>query len=317
MASRMPNGKNMGLTPLDRIAVARGFFHWKIEKDGFDAVEGCAGPRRSKSGGTCCEQGRVPPGMVRVTVPGRTGAKDFFFIDRYEVTNREFKEFVDAGGYRRPEFWQVPIMKDGKAVALDEALKSFVDSTGRSGPSTWVNGTYPTEESSFPVHGISWYEAAAYARFRGKELPTIEQWSTAASVELVGYIAPHSNMNSDGPAAVGSRPSPESVWCLRRCRKCQSVVPESHNESTSRCLRWGLGRSRLHVRREGIRRLFHSLASVWSPLCQRHEAYGNGHRDRQRGSRGSSRSHKHPLRRTWRDAYRPSATTNCRNSTRQ
>jgi formylglycine-generating enzyme required for sulfatase activity len=34
-----------------------------------------------------------------------------FFMDRYEVTNREFKRFVDAGGYSKEEYWRRPFVK--------------------------------------------------------------------------------------------------------------------------------------------------------------------------------------------------------------
>ena len=227
--------EELGRTPLDRVPVARGFYHWKIEQEGHDAIEGCAGPEEVEIRRTLLPAGVTPAGMVRVTFQGPDGRVKYFFIDRCEVTNREYKEFVDAGGYRRSEFWLVPVMQDGKAIALDDALKTFVDSTGRPGPVGWANGTYPAGEDSLPVRGISWYEAAAYALFRGKTLPTIEQWTAAASVDLVTYIAPHSNMNSDGPAPVGSYQAPSQFgvydvagnvkeWCLNPTTRGHRVV---------------------------------------------------------------------------------------------
>jgi eukaryotic-like serine/threonine-protein kinase len=59
-------------------------------------------------------------------------------------------------------------------------MKVFVDRTGRPGPSTWELSNYPEGRDDYPVSGISWYEAAAYARFRGKTLPTIYHWARAA-----------------------------------------------------------------------------------------------------------------------------------------
>ena len=94
-----------------------------------------------------------------------------FFIDRFEVTNREFKEFVDAGGYARAELWRdLPFGDD--IAGWPEAVARFVDATGRPGPATWEAGTYPDGTGDHPVAGVSWFEAVAYARFRGKELPT-------------------------------------------------------------------------------------------------------------------------------------------------
>ena len=43
-----------------------------------------------------------------------------FLIDRHEVTNRQFKAFVDAGGYRDRQFWTVAFVKDGKPVTGGE-----------------------------------------------------------------------------------------------------------------------------------------------------------------------------------------------------
>jgi len=39
----------------------------------------------------------------------------------------------------------------------------FRDATGRPGPSNWEAGSYPAGQDDYPVNGISWYEAAAYA----------------------------------------------------------------------------------------------------------------------------------------------------------
>ena len=40
-----------------------------------------------------------------------------FAIDRYEVTNRQYKEFVDRGGYRSPRYWTQPFVKDGRTLS--------------------------------------------------------------------------------------------------------------------------------------------------------------------------------------------------------
>ena len=103
-----------------------------------------------------------------------------FFIDKYEVTNRQFKEFVDAGGYEKQEFWQEEFVKGGKVLPWAQAVKEFRDQTGRFGPAAWKDGAYAAGQDDYPVGGISWYEAMAYARFRGKDLPTIFHWALAA-----------------------------------------------------------------------------------------------------------------------------------------
>ena len=60
----------------------------------------------------------------------------------------------------------------------------FRDRTGRPGPATWQGGQPAAGQEQHPVTGVSWFEAAAYAAYRGKRLPTIYHWSHAAHPEL-------------------------------------------------------------------------------------------------------------------------------------
>ena len=104
-----------------------------------------------------------------------------FAIARSEVTNREFKEFIDAGGYETAEYWrELPFRHRGQALSWEQARKVLVDATGRPGPAGWQLSTYPRGQDDLPVGGISWYEAVAYARFRQQQLPTIHHWLRAA-----------------------------------------------------------------------------------------------------------------------------------------
>ena len=88
-----------------------------------------------------------------------------YWIDKYEVTNKQFKRFVDNGGYQKQEYWKQPFLKEGREISWEEAMAEFRDSTGRPGPSTWELGDYPRGQDDYPVTGVSWYEAAAYAEF--------------------------------------------------------------------------------------------------------------------------------------------------------
>ena len=94
-------------------------------------------------------------------------------MDKYEVTNKQYKEFIDNGGYTDKKFWKNEFIKDGKVISWRDAINDFVDKTGRQGPSTWEAGDYPEGQDDYPVTGISWYEAAAYAEYAGKSLPTL------------------------------------------------------------------------------------------------------------------------------------------------
>jgi dienelactone hydrolase len=129
---------------------------------------------------------------------------DDYWLDKYEVTNKQFKEFVDRGGYQKPDFWKEPFIKDGKTLSREEAMAELKDSTGRPGPATWELGTYPEGRAEYPVNGVSWYEAAAYAEFAGKSLPTIFHWYKAADIGIFSDILKQSNFGGEGPARVGT-----------------------------------------------------------------------------------------------------------------
>ena len=90
-------------------------------------------------------------------------------------------------------------------------MQHFIDATGRPGPSLWEAGDYPEGQDNNPVSGISWYEAAAYAVYAGKSLPTMNHWRSAAGFEFYFYeyllgshLIPFSNMGGIGPEPVGN-----------------------------------------------------------------------------------------------------------------
>ncbi|HXG67990.1 MAG TPA: SUMF1/EgtB/PvdO family nonheme iron enzyme [Blastocatellia bacterium] len=101
----------------------------------------------------------------KVTLPA-------FFIDRTEVTNAAYKEFIEATGHRAP---------DG-----------------------WVNNSYPPGQDYWPVTGVSWQDAADYAAWAGKRLPTEEEWEAAARGSD-GRIYPWGNDWKTGVANIGTK----------------------------------------------------------------------------------------------------------------
>ena len=84
-------------------------------------------------------------------------------------------------------------------------MRRLRDATGRPGPASWVQGEYPAGQGLLPVAGVSWYEAAAYARFASKQLPTIYHWAKTAEPRASPWLEPRGNFASAGPAPVGSR----------------------------------------------------------------------------------------------------------------
>jgi eukaryotic-like serine/threonine-protein kinase len=208
--------RDLGTTPIRNVQVPRGFFRWQIEAPGYASLNLALQILPPKI--TLVEEGRVPEGMVYVPAGvyspplGQLGALPAvnlpeFWMDRFEVTNHQFKSFIDAGGYRKPEYWKLPFAQEGKKLSWSEAMALFQDSTGRPGPSTWEAGAYAAGKDEFPVNGVSWYEAAAYAEFAGKRLPTYYQWHRAAVTATGVYTVPLSNFGAPGPIRVGERPA--------------------------------------------------------------------------------------------------------------
>lgn len=115
-------------------------------------------------------------------LPKRWVYLDSFYIDRTEVTNRQYKRFLE--------------------------------STGHSPPLGWKDGDYPAGQDNHPVVYVSWLDAREYARWIGKRLPTEEEWEKAARGQN-GYQWPwgdqfqieRCNVNGSGykgPIPVGS-----------------------------------------------------------------------------------------------------------------
>lgn len=113
------------------------------------------------------------------TSSGRLVQIEPVYLDRYPVTNAQYWEFVAAGGYEQMALWQPEILP---------GLLDFVDRTGEPGPRYWQNGTFPEALEDHPVIGVNWFEAAAYARWVGKRIPTDPEWVKAGSWP-VGPIA--------------------------------------------------------------------------------------------------------------------------------
>ena len=139
-----------------------------------------------------------------------------FLMDKREVTNRQYKAFVDAGGYADRALWDSTIVRDGKPVAWEDARKLFVDRTGQPGPSSWEGGAPPPDADDLPVGGVSWYEARAYARFVKKELPTVLEWNAAAIPEAARWVVPQGRYDATGPVKGGDARSvsPRGVYDL-------------------------------------------------------------------------------------------------------
>ena len=204
----------LGKAPLQNITMPLGYMRWRVSSPEYRTREfaetgiqpGVQQPMIRfalyREEGSPADMELVPAGPTRgagaVKVPE-------FWMDRFEVTNRRYQDFVDAGGYRKPELWQEPFVKDGKTLTWEQAMAEFRDKTGRPGPADWELAKYPEGKADNPVTGVSWFEAAAYARFAKKRLPSYVEWQRAGSTEeLYADSLLVSNFSGKGLAPVGS-----------------------------------------------------------------------------------------------------------------
>ena len=227
----------VGRTPFSGRTIPRSPMRWKIVMSGFVTREGSelrydgnlyhrpfpldidlilTEPEKTPAGMI-----RVPAGLwirsdieennLRLILSGLRHAPpvtfEDFWLDRCEVTNREFTAFVVAGGYRNRSLWKHPFVQEGKTLTWAEAMAEFVDRTGYPGPSTWENGACPAGREDHPVAGVSWYEAAAYAEFAEKSLPTVYHWEYAAGLPAAPLIIPLSHFGPEGTVPAGASPA--------------------------------------------------------------------------------------------------------------
>jgi formylglycine-generating enzyme required for sulfatase activity len=184
------------------------------------------------------EASRVPPEMVFVgggeyrlsgwsRMSDRTVELRDFLIDRYEVSNRDFQEFVRAGGYRRRDLWKHRFVDGNRTLSFEDATARFRDTTGVPGPRGWIGGAPPAGRENHPVTDVTWYEAAAFAEWKGKKLPTVYEWEKAGRYPLTrargnsfpwGIVGEgvdateRSNFRDKGTMAVDSMPFGISTW---------------------------------------------------------------------------------------------------------
>lgn len=98
-------------------------------------------------------------------IPQREVSIRAYFIDKYPVTNAEYKKFIVSGGYITREYWSDRGWQhiSQSNPAENKGLDSIMDG-----------------ESDCPVVTVSWYEAEAFAKWSGKRLPTEAEWEKAA-----------------------------------------------------------------------------------------------------------------------------------------
>jgi len=204
----------LGRTPISEARLPIAMLRFRVSLEGYRTIESAPGILPNAQPFILHPVDSAPEDMVYVeagpvTYIDQTRDVPGFWIDRLEVTNAQFRHFIDEGGYRRPELWRHAAHENAQELTHEQLMARLVDTTGMPGPATWAMGTYPEGHDEHPVEGLSWYEAAAYAEFVGKQLPTVFHWYRAAGLgtpqlQQFSDILAHSNFNSRSTVPVGS-----------------------------------------------------------------------------------------------------------------
>jgi formylglycine-generating enzyme required for sulfatase activity len=109
----------------------------------------------------------IPRGAFAKGDPPRQQELRAYAIDRYPVTVAAYAAFIETGGYRDPRYWSA----EGWSWRTEGAIDR---------PRFWDEDEWSTYlVPNHPVVGVSFYEAEAYATFRGARLPTEAEWEKA------------------------------------------------------------------------------------------------------------------------------------------
>ena len=128
----------IGRSPLDQVRIPAGYLHWKFVKPGYEPLE-AAKFLRINAPFRLELKAAAPAGMVRVPAGEyQLGGSPpvhlpEYWIDKFEVANRQFKDFIDHGGYQNRDYWKQPLIEHGRAISWAEAMRKFRDATGRPG----------------------------------------------------------------------------------------------------------------------------------------------------------------------------------------
>jgi len=247
----------LGTTPVVEVRLPRGDHLLTVEAEGYEPVERLVSTTLARVEAELFGEGfdvtldltlvpadSQPPGTVFVPAgpytlvsadapAGASADLGGFFIDRFEVTNADYREFIRAGGYSNSALWTVPIKREGRALAEEETSGLLRDRTGLPGPRNWTGQQFAEGADRHPVSSVTYYEAAAYCAWNGQSLPTLFEWEKAARggafTHAEGVVFPwglvepgravdqRANFGGSGPVEVDAHPlglSPYGAYAM-------------------------------------------------------------------------------------------------------
>ncbi len=182
-----------------------------------------------------------------------------FWIDPMPVTNADFLEFMEAGGYRNPAWWS----RQGWRWCEEHHVAHPLYWRPGSTRGCWLAidpfGVVPLDPDQ-PVRGVSWYEAEAYARCVGKRLPTEAEWEKAAWWEAERSAAAQSDLPESGLGLLGGVWEWTHTW-FHPYPGFQAFPYDGYSvpyfDQQHRVLRGGSWATRRHVLRPTFRNWYH------------------------------------------------------------
>ena len=150
--------------------IARIWWRCKLEKQGYETAYATIAPALGLSR-VLDREGRIPSGMVRITGRKIENIQLVdYFLDRYEVTNKQFREFIRAGGYQKQSYWKYEFPEEWQEAYLGRGHVIFY----RFNRKTWTCHLASRRLSGRPDPTFRWPASA------GTRLPHMRNSSTRA-----------------------------------------------------------------------------------------------------------------------------------------
>ncbi len=109
-----------------------------------------------------------------------------YYMDKFEITNEQFAEFINSDGYELREYW---IIDDG-SISVEDLGWQYNGKNKWQCPKFWDLSNIPywqndiySNKLNTPVVGITWFEAYAYSKWAGRSLPLHKEYQNAIGLK--------------------------------------------------------------------------------------------------------------------------------------